>query len=77
MRQFRHLLERETIRGAHARGLVVHPWTFRADALPGSYKTFEQELRRFYFTYGVDGLFTDQADRAVRVVNPARRGLGQ
>lgn len=65
------------VRGAHARGLVVHPWTFRADVLPPSYKTFEQELRRFYFTYGVDGLFTDQADRAVRVVRPADRGLDQ
>ena len=61
------------VKGAHARGLVVHPYTFRADSLPDKYRNLEQELRRFYFTYGVDGLFTDHADRAVRVVKPAER----
>jgi len=61
------------VKGAHARGLVVHPYTFRADSLPDQYRNLEQELRRFYFTYGVDGLFTDHADRAVRVVKPAER----
>jgi len=65
------------VKGAHARGLVVHPYTFRADALPATYRNLEQELHRFYFTYGVDGLFTDQADRAVRVVKPAERKPGQ
>ena len=59
------------VKGAHARGLVVHPYTFRADLLPSHYRNLEQELHRFYFTYGVDGLFTDHADRAVRVVKPA------
>jgi len=61
------------VKGAHARGLVVHPYTFRADSLPDQYRNLEQELRRFYFTYGVDGLFTDHADRAVRVIKPAER----
>ncbi|UCD81132.1 MAG: glycerophosphodiester phosphodiesterase [Desulfobacterales bacterium] len=61
------------VRGAHARGLVVHPYTFRADSFPAHYKYFEQELRRFYFRYGVDGLFTDHTDKAVRVMKPAYR----
>ena len=61
------------VKGAHARGLVVHPYTFRADALPAAYRNLAQELRRFYFTYGVDGIFTDHADRAVRVTKPAAR----
>ena len=65
------------VKGAHARGLVVHPYTFRADSLPANYRNLEKELHRFYFTYGVDGLFTDQADRAVRVVKPAERKPSQ
>ncbi len=53
---------------AHAAGLRVHPWTFRADAafLPAEYGgDGEQEIRQF-FELGVDGLFTDFPDLAVR-----------
>jgi len=53
---------------AHTRGLLVHPYTFRLDELPGKYPTLETELRQFYFAYGVDGLFTDFADIAARVL---------
>lgn len=56
------------VKGAHARGLVVHPYTFRADLLPTFYKGFEQELDKFYHIYGVDGIFTDNADDAVEFV---------
>ena len=59
---------------AHAAGLRVHPWTFRADAafLAAEYGgDGEQEIRRF-FQLGVDGLFTDFPDLAVR----ARESLG-
>jgi len=49
---------------AHDRGLVVHPYTFRKDELPKKYATLGEEVRRFYFTYDVDGLFTDFADIA-------------
>ena len=51
---------------AHKRGLAVHPYTLRADLLPGKYKTFEEELEQFYFTYDVDGAFTDYPDKAAR-----------
>jgi len=60
---------------AHAAGLLVHPYTFRAEnsflplelrssADPAAYGDFAAELRQF-FALGVDGLFTDQPDLAV------------
>ena len=53
---------------AHERDLVVHPYTFRADSLPVQYASLEEEIRKFYFTYNVDGLFTDFADVAAGVL---------
>ena len=44
---------------AHEAGLVVHPYTFRSDALPPGFGTFDELLE---FTIGglsIDGLFTD------------------
>jgi glycerophosphoryl diester phosphodiesterase len=51
---------------AHAAGLGVHPWTFRAESafLPAGVD-LEAELREFLAT-GMDGFFTDQADVGVR-----------
>jgi glycerophosphoryl diester phosphodiesterase len=51
---------------AHAAGLGVHPWTFRAEGafLPAGVD-LEGELRAFLAT-GMDGFFTDQADVGVR-----------
>ncbi len=51
---------------AHAAGLGVHPWTFRAESvfLPAGME-LEGELREFLGT-GIDGFFTDQADVGVR-----------
>jgi glycerophosphoryl diester phosphodiesterase len=51
---------------AHAAGLGVHPWTFRAESafLPAGID-LEGELREFLAT-GIDGFFTDQADVGVR-----------
>lgn len=56
------------VRGAHERGLVVHPWTFRADVVPAAYPSIGHELRRFYDDYGVDGVFSDFVEDAVRVL---------
>lgn len=53
---------------AHERGLVVHPYVFRRDELPSKYASLEDELKQFYFTYNVDGLFTDFVDVAARVL---------
>ena len=51
---------------AHAAGLGVHPWTFRAEgAFLPSELDLEGELRE-YLAAGIDGFFTDQADVGVR-----------
>jgi len=63
------------VRDAHRAGLVVHPYTFRAEntflplelrssANPAEYGNFAAEVRQF-FALGVDGLFSDNPDRAV------------
>jgi glycerophosphoryl diester phosphodiesterase len=55
------------VKAAHRHGLVVHPYTFRADALPEWCADFDMLLRLFYIDAAVDGLFTDFPDRAARV----------
>jgi glycerophosphoryl diester phosphodiesterase len=53
---------------AHRAGLLVHPWTFRDDApflAPDYGGDPEREYAQF-FSLGVDGLFSDFADTAVR-----------
>jgi glycerophosphoryl diester phosphodiesterase len=60
---------------AHRARLLVHPYTFRAEntflplelrssADPAAYGDFAAEVRQF-FALGVDGLFTDNPDKAV------------
>jgi glycerophosphoryl diester phosphodiesterase len=51
---------------AHAAGLLVHAWTFRAEAafLPANIPDAAAEYAAFYAT-GLDGVFTDQPDLAV------------
>ena len=53
---------------AHAAGLVVHPYTFRADKgrVEKYANSFEDMLDIFYFKLGVDGVFTDYPDKAVK-----------
>lgn len=55
---------------AHVRGLVVHPYTFRADELPDGVASFEALLDVFVTQLGVDGLFTDFPDRVARYLQP-------
>ncbi|GAA6152072.1 glycerophosphodiester phosphodiesterase [Pseudoteredinibacter isoporae] len=54
------------IREAHAAGLQVHPYTFRADPgqVPKAFKHFEDFVAYFIGTLKVDGVFTDFPDRA-------------
>jgi glycerophosphoryl diester phosphodiesterase len=68
----RLLADPKLVERAHARGLQVHPYTFRADRVEG-YKTFDDELARFYVELGVDGLFTDFPDLARQFL--VKRGL--
>lgn len=55
---------------AHELGLLVHPYTFRADALPAGFTTFADLVSTFIDGLGVDGLFTDFPDL---VLQQARR----
>jgi glycerophosphoryl diester phosphodiesterase len=55
----------DLVENAHAHGLAVHPYTFRADALPDYADSLEEALRIFLVDAGVDGVFTDFPDRAV------------
>ena len=71
---------------AHAAGLLVHPWTFRAEntflpreyqrgGVSSQYGDLKGELLAYLAT-GIDGFFTDQADVGVaaRAAFLARRG---
>ncbi len=62
------------VEDAHAAGLLVHPYAFRAENLflplelrssedPAEYGDLAAEVRQF-LALGVDGLFTDNPDRA-------------
>ena len=51
------------IERAREAGLLVHPYTFRADDLPPGFEDFDAMLRFFCVKLAVDGLFTDFPDR--------------
>jgi glycerophosphoryl diester phosphodiesterase len=48
-------------------GLRIHPYTFRKEGLPAYARTLEELLELFWVEVGVDGLFCDHPDIAVRV----------
>jgi glycerophosphoryl diester phosphodiesterase len=50
---------------AHAEGLSVIPYTFRASN-SGTYPSVKAEMEHFLYTLGVDGLFTDNPDQFPR-----------
>ena len=52
------------VKQAHDLGLMVHPYTFRNDQLPGQFVTPQAEYEH-YFRMGIDGLFSDFADTAL------------
>ncbi len=65
----------DLVRDAHAAGLLVHPWTFRAENMfmdvtfqsgpdPKAHGDLRGELRTFYAA-GVDGVFSDFPGEAV------------
>jgi glycerophosphoryl diester phosphodiesterase len=73
----RSLAPTSFVRDAHAAGLQVVPYTFRAENTflpaelrigtnPSDYGNFKAELRQF-IRLGIDGLFTDNADIAKAV----------
>jgi len=50
-------------------GLLVHPYTFRADELPAGFADFSALLSAFVDILQVDGLFTDFPDRVMRYLD--------
>lgn len=62
----------DLVKRAHTAGLVVHPYTVRRDMLPGKYANTQEELGTLFFRYGVDGLFTDCPDDAVKILATER-----
>jgi glycerophosphoryl diester phosphodiesterase len=56
------------VEDAHAAGLLVHPWTFRSDGtfLAPDYEGRPEREYEQFFSLGVDGLFSDFSDTAVR-----------
>lgn len=73
-----HLVEFETVDGipivsplaglAREAGLLLHPYTFRADELPPGIAAFEDLVQFFLRDVVVDGLFTDFPDRVVSLL---------
>ncbi|MDP5063444.1 MAG: glycerophosphodiester phosphodiesterase [Haliea sp.] len=63
----------ELVSLAQARGLQVHPYTFRADDLPAGIDSFTSLLALFFDEIGVDGVFTDFPDLAHDYLQDLRR----
>lgn len=73
-----HLAELETVDGvpmvsplaglARESGLLMHPYTFRADDLPPGFASFDDLVQFFVQDVGVDGLFTDFPDRVISLL---------
>ena len=59
------------IENAHARGLLVHTWTFRNDASGYGFKDPKAEME-YYMKLGVDGVFTDFPATGVAAVKALR-----
>ncbi len=57
---------------AHAAGLSLHPYTFRRDALPPYATNLAQLVAWFFAEVGVDGVFCDHPDIAVRARDALR-----
>jgi glycerophosphoryl diester phosphodiesterase len=55
----------EVVAWAHAAGLTVTPWTFRASNT-GAFPSVGAEMAKFLYEYGVDALFTDNPDQFPR-----------
>jgi glycerophosphoryl diester phosphodiesterase len=55
----------EMVKAAHALGLTVTSWTFRADEKT-SYPSVRDEMAHFLYTLGIDALFTNNPDQFPR-----------
>ena len=55
----------EMVARAHALGLTVTAWTFRADEKT-TYPSVKDEMSQFLYTFGIDALFTNNPDQFPR-----------
>jgi glycerophosphoryl diester phosphodiesterase len=55
----------EMVKAAHALGLTVTSWTFRADEKT-AYPTVRDEMAHFLYDLGIDAVFTNQPDQFPR-----------
>ena len=51
---------------AHAAGLTVTSWTFRADDKEMKYPSVKEEMSHFLYDLGIDALFTNNPDQFPR-----------
>jgi glycerophosphoryl diester phosphodiesterase len=73
-----HLAELEAVDGvpvatdlaglARESGLLIHPYTFRADDIPPGFASFDDLVQFFVDDIGVDGLFTDFPDKVLSLL---------
>lgn len=67
-----NLIVTDMVNSAHQAGLEVHPYTFRADPgrIPSYANSFEELVDIFVNKVGVDGVFTDFPDQAIKALSP-------
>ncbi len=72
-------LERDptVVERAHGAGLLVHPYTLRADAVGGRYDSHFEEVAQFYGAFGVDGAFTDHPDQTLSALREIKNEDGE
>ena len=56
------------VKEAHELGLVLHPYTFRADQLD-EFTTFEEKVRTLFYDANIDGGFTDFPDKMLKILS--------
>jgi glycerophosphoryl diester phosphodiesterase len=63
----KHVIERhpDMVTRAHAAGLTVTAWTFRAEEKT-KYGTLRDEMSQYLYTWGIDALFTNNPDQFPR-----------
>ncbi|MCL9780020.1 glycerophosphodiester phosphodiesterase [Vibrio sp. S4M6] len=66
-----HIIILPLVKEAKAAGLLIHPYTFRADKgrIPPYASSYDDMLDIFINKVKVDGLFTDFPDKAVHFIN--------
>lgn len=60
-----HPVSTGLVSAARDAGLLVHPYTFRAEQLAPGFDSLEEMIRWFVDELSIDGLFTDFPDRAI------------